>query len=117
MMCVCVCLSDDMTIKLWDWDRKWTCSQVFEGHTHYVMQVVFNPKDNNQFASGSLDRTIKVQHTRVLYCTVHTNKGHPTRVPSGQHKALVLPSRAAVVFIFLNVESYHSFVLSHNYDS
>ncbi|CAL8372284.1 coatomer subunit beta' [Gadus morhua] len=52
--------SDDMTIKLWDWDRKWTCSQVFEGHTHYVMQVVFNPKDNNQFASGSLDRTIKV---------------------------------------------------------
>ena len=71
MMCVCVCLcvflvcvflSDDMTIKLWDWDRKWTCSQVFEGHTHYVMQVVFNPKDNNQFASGSLDRTIKVQY-------------------------------------------------------
>ncbi|AWO99278.1 putative coatomer subunit beta' [Scophthalmus maximus] len=52
--------SDDMLIKLWDWDRKWTCSQVFEGHTHYVMQVVFNPKDNNQFASASLDRTIKV---------------------------------------------------------
>ena len=61
-VCVCVFLSDDMTIKLWDWDRKWTCSQVFEGHTHYVMQVVFNPKDNNQFASGSLDRTIKVQY-------------------------------------------------------
>lgn len=53
-------LSDDMMIKLWDWDRKWTCSQVFEGHTHYVMQVVINPKDNNQFASASLDRTIKV---------------------------------------------------------
>ncbi|XP_075999730.1 coatomer subunit beta'-like [Genypterus blacodes] len=52
--------SDDMLIKLWDWDRKWACSQVFEGHTHYVMQVVFNPKDNNQFASASLDRTIKV---------------------------------------------------------
>ncbi|XP_077963442.1 coatomer subunit beta' isoform X2 [Gasterosteus aculeatus] len=52
--------SDDMLIKLWDWDRKWTCSQVFEGHTHYVMQVVINPKDNNQFASASLDRTIKV---------------------------------------------------------
>ncbi|KAJ7990573.1 hypothetical protein DPEC_G00301790 [Dallia pectoralis] len=52
--------SDDMLIKLWDWDRKWACGQVFEGHTHYVMQIVINPKDNNQFASGSLDRTVKV---------------------------------------------------------
>ncbi|CDQ87278.1 unnamed protein product [Oncorhynchus mykiss] len=52
--------SDDMLIKLWDWDRKWVCGQVFEGHTHYVMQIVINPKDNNQFASASLDRTIKV---------------------------------------------------------
>ncbi|KAJ0063653.1 hypothetical protein NL108_004772, partial [Boleophthalmus pectinirostris] len=52
--------SDDMLIKLWDWDRKWLCCQVFEGHTHYVMQIVINPKDNNQFASASLDRTIKV---------------------------------------------------------
>ncbi|KAM7434520.1 Coatomer subunit beta' [Porites harrisoni] len=52
--------SDDMLIKLWDWEKKWLCSQVFEGHTHYVMQIVINPKDNNQFASASLDRTIKV---------------------------------------------------------
>lgn len=52
--------SDDMLIKLWDWDRKWVCTQVFEGHTHYVMQIVVNPKDTNQFASASLDRTIKV---------------------------------------------------------
>lgn len=52
--------SDDMLIKLWDWDKKWMCCQVFEGHTHYVMQIVINPKDNNQFASASLDRTIKV---------------------------------------------------------
>ncbi|XP_013404104.1 coatomer subunit beta' isoform X1 [Lingula anatina] len=52
--------SDDMLIKLWDWDKKWTCTQVFEGHTHYVMQIVINPKDNNQFASASLDRTVKV---------------------------------------------------------
>lgn len=36
--------SDDMTIKLWDWDKGWACTQVFEGHSHYVMQVVFNPK-------------------------------------------------------------------------
>ncbi|XP_050414492.1 coatomer subunit beta' isoform X1 [Patella vulgata] len=52
--------SDDMLIKLWDWDKKWTCTQVFEGHSHYCMQIVINPKDNNQFASASLDRTVKV---------------------------------------------------------
>ena len=49
-----------MLIKLWNWDKNWTCTQVFEGHTHYVMQIVINPKDNNQFASASLDRTVKV---------------------------------------------------------
>jgi coatomer subunit beta' len=52
--------SDDMSIKLWDWEKKWHCSQVFDGHTHYVMMIVLNPKDHNQFASASLDRTIKV---------------------------------------------------------
>jgi hypothetical protein len=31
--------SDDMLIKLWDWDKAWACVQVFEGHSHYVMQV------------------------------------------------------------------------------
>ena len=24
--------------------QAWQCTQVFEGHSHYVMQVVFNPK-------------------------------------------------------------------------
>jgi coatomer subunit beta' len=52
--------SDDMSIRLWDWDQKWKCIMSFEGHSHYVMQVVFNPKDSNIFASASLDRTIKV---------------------------------------------------------
>ncbi|XP_003746533.1 coatomer subunit beta' [Galendromus occidentalis] len=52
--------SDDMLIKLWNWDKAWACQQVFESHTHYVMQVVFNPKDNNTFASASLDYTVKV---------------------------------------------------------
>lgn len=56
-----------MLIKLWDWEKKWSCSQVFEGHTHYVMQIVINPKDNNQFASASLDRTIKVE-TAICCC-------------------------------------------------
>lgn len=49
-----------MLIKLWDWERRWSCVQVFEGHIFYVMDVVFNPKDNNQFASASLDGTLKV---------------------------------------------------------
>ena len=52
--------SDDMTIKMWNWDQNWVCVQTFEGHNHYVMQVEFNPKDTNTFASASLDRTIKV---------------------------------------------------------
>ncbi|CAF1960502.1 unnamed protein product [Rotaria magnacalcarata] len=52
--------SDDMTIKLWDWDAKWALKQTFEGHIHYVMHIAINPKDNNTFASASLDRTVKV---------------------------------------------------------
>jgi len=52
--------SDDMLIKLWDWDNKWQLKQTFEGHTHYVMQLVINPKDNHTFATASLDKTIKV---------------------------------------------------------
>lgn len=52
--------SDDMLIKLWNWEKSWSCQQVFEGHSHYVMQIAINPKDNNTFASASLDRTLKV---------------------------------------------------------
>ncbi|SCV72626.1 BQ2448_4163 [Microbotryum intermedium] len=50
--------SDDMTIKLWDWEKGW--NSVFEGHTHYIMNLAFNPKDANTFASACLDRTVKV---------------------------------------------------------
>ena len=35
--------SDDMLIKLWDWDKGWMCTQIFEGHSHYVMQVLRPP--------------------------------------------------------------------------
>ncbi|XVE88942.1 hypothetical protein DITRI_Ditri19aG0110200 [Diplodiscus trichospermus] len=52
--------SDDKLIKLWDWEKAWICSRVFEGHEHYVMQVAFNPKDLNTFASASLDGTLKI---------------------------------------------------------
>ncbi|KAL9619625.1 MAG: hypothetical protein Q9160_005812 [Pyrenula sp. 1 TL-2023] len=52
--------SDDMTIKLWDWDKAWKCVQIFEGHNHYVMGLAINPKDTNTFASACLDRTVKI---------------------------------------------------------
>ena len=52
--------SDDMTVKLWNWDREWKCVRVFEGHSHYVMSLAINPKDPNTFASSCLDRTVKI---------------------------------------------------------
>ncbi len=52
--------SDDMSIKLWDFEKGFENVQYYEGHAHYVMQVCFNPKDTNTFASASLDRSIKV---------------------------------------------------------
>jgi WD40 repeat protein len=58
--CTAIASLDDMTIKMWDWDAKWALKQTFEGHIHYVMQIAINPKDNNTFASASLDRTVKV---------------------------------------------------------
>ena len=70
--------SDDMTIKAWDWDKAWKNIQVsaqisvskslfiklfeqtYEGHTHYIMNLAFNPKDANTFLSACLDRTVKM---------------------------------------------------------
>ncbi len=63
--------SDDMLIKLWNWEKSWSCQQVFEGHTHYVMQIVINPKDNNTFASASLDRNLKVNIMKLIQTRIH----------------------------------------------
>lgn len=52
--------SDDMSIKLWDWEKDFDCVQVFEGHSHYVMMIRINPRDTNTFASASLDKSIKI---------------------------------------------------------
>ena len=52
--------SDDLTVKLWNWENNWALEQTFEGHEHFVMCVAFNPKDPSTFASGCLDRTVKV---------------------------------------------------------
>jgi len=52
--------SDDMSTKLWDWEKGWENTVIFEGHTHYVMQIEINPRETGTFASASLDRTIRV---------------------------------------------------------
>jgi len=49
-----------MTIKAWDWEKGWKCVQVYEGHTHYIMSLSFNPKDSNTFISACLDRSVKI---------------------------------------------------------
>ncbi|MFH4978669.1 hypothetical protein AB6A40_005378 [Gnathostoma spinigerum] len=94
--------SDDMLIKLWDWDNKWTLKQSFEGHTHYVMQVVINPKDNNTFATASLDKTIKVWqfgsntanftlegHDKGVNCVDYYHGGDKPYIISGADDRLV----------------------------
>lgn len=68
--------SDDMLIKLWDWEKGWMCSQIFEGHSHYVMQVTFNPKDTNTFASASLDHTVKVQFFSLITFVRYVLENH-----------------------------------------
>lgn len=71
--------SDDMTIKLWDWEKGWKCVQVFEGHSHYVMGLAINPKDTNTFASACLDRTVKIwslgSSTANFTLEAHETKG------------------------------------------
>lgn len=94
--------SDDMFIRLWNWEKGWECQQVFEGHTHYVMQVEFNPKDNNTFASASLDRTVKVWglnsqqphfslegHERGVNCVSYFRGGDRPYLVSGADDHLV----------------------------
>ncbi|XP_017785318.1 PREDICTED: coatomer subunit beta' [Nicrophorus vespilloides] len=94
--------SDDMLIKLWNWEKSWSCQQVFEGHTHYVMQIAINPKDNNTFASASLDRTLKVWqlgastanftlegHEKGVNCVDYYHGGDKPYIISGADDRLV----------------------------
>ena len=48
-----------MTIKASGGDGQWKCIRVFEGHTHYIMGLAFNPKDTNTFTSPCSDRSVK----------------------------------------------------------
>lgn len=51
---------DGMTIKAAGWVKQRNCIRVFEGHALYIMNLVFDPKDTNTFASSCLDRTVKI---------------------------------------------------------
>lgn len=87
--------ADDMTTKLWDWDKGWKCVQTFEGHAHYVMQAVWNPKDPHIFATASLDRNIKVWGTTGGGAAHFTLSGHQKGVncleysPSGDKPYII----------------------------
>lgn len=99
---VFVSCSDDMLVKAWDWERGWECTMLFEGHSHYVMQVKFNPKDPNTFASASLDHTVKVWnlsspipnftlegHEKGVNCVDYYNGGDkPYLVTGGDDKCV-----------------------------
>eukprot|EP01130_Rhizamoeba_saxonica_P017463 TRINITY_DN8476_c0_g1_i1.p1 TRINITY_DN8476_c0_g1~~TRINITY_DN8476_c0_g1_i1.p1 ORF type:complete len:927 (+),score=232.91 TRINITY_DN8476_c0_g1_i1:281-3061(+) len=77
--------SDDGLIKMWDWDNGFRCVKEFEGHGHYVMKVDFNPKDPNQFASASLDKTVKMwglTSNRPHYSLDKKLKGHTKGINS-----------------------------------
>ncbi|EXJ80784.1 hypothetical protein A1O3_07068 [Capronia epimyces CBS 606.96] len=60
VLSVVLTASDDMTIRMFDWEKDWRCVREFVGHQHYVMGLAINPKDTNIFASACLDRTIKI---------------------------------------------------------
>lgn len=80
--------SDDKLIKLWDWEKDWTCCRTFEGHSHYVMHLALNPKDSDSFASASLDGNLKVEflpipfiQIRLQYCCLEFPKRKVQRDP------------------------------------
>lgn len=88
--------SDDMTTKLWDWEKGWSCVQNYEGHAHYVMMAKINPKDTNTYATASLDRTVKVWslgspfpnfslegHDRGVNCVDYYHGGDKPYIVSG----------------------------------
>jgi WD40 repeat protein len=91
----------------------WECTTLFEGHTHYVMQVEFNPKDSNTFASASLDRTVKVWglnastphfslegHERGVNCVGYFRGGDRPYLVSGADDQYVLDISSSKRFPF-----------------
>jgi coatomer subunit beta' len=114
--------SDDITIKLWDWDRNFDCTHMFEGHLHYVMQVKINPKDTKTFASASMDCTIKgwslgsflpqytlKGHTRGINCLDYYPYDDKPYIVSGADDWTVKIWNYQVRDVFGKVSSFSSF--------
>ncbi|CAD2221377.1 beta prime cop protein [Angomonas deanei] len=59
--------SDDMTVRQWDWKNGWVLETIYEGHEHCCLGVAFNPKDQNTFATCSMDCTIKFWSINNVY--------------------------------------------------
>jgi len=53
------CSIPTFSLKLWDWNRDWCCTQIFE-ITGIVSQVMFHPKYTNSFAVLHDDGIVKV---------------------------------------------------------
>lgn len=56
--------SADKTIRLWDIDKIQSITTL-SGHDNWVNSVVFNPQNNNQLASASVDGTIKFWNVKT----------------------------------------------------
>lgn len=73
--------SDDGTIKLWKLGKEIICLNIFTGHSHFVMDICYFPKDSKLFLSCSLDTTIKLWDKETGTCK-KTYKGHVSGVNS-----------------------------------
>lgn len=67
--------SDDGTIKRWKFDKDIKSLATYVGHTHFVMDVKYYPKDTRKFISCSLDGTIKLWDLGQQK-PIKTYKGH-----------------------------------------
>jgi coatomer subunit beta' len=52
--------SDDTKIKIWNYEKDFSLTRVLDEHKHFVLALAFNPKDVTKFASGSMDKTVKL---------------------------------------------------------
>ena len=66
---------------MWDFENNWQEVNSFDDHEHYIMDLAFNPKDMQTFASASLDKTIKIWAVGTAKNTSHYSLiGHQSGV-------------------------------------
>lgn len=59
--------SDEKNIILWEFDEKkntYNQKKEWKEHSHFVMDMKFNPKEDNSFTTCSLDKTIKIWNSK-----------------------------------------------------